>query len=267
MENKKSNPEIPEWIVRDKDRTQFLDRFNLGLQGLNKSFSELIGMNDMELPKDPRSFSEDDVNKYIDERINEVSGTRILTHESKERVKKEWEDIRSKAIGCIRKIAQFCENYPDAELYLNGDSVICNNTDTLIYERCKMKTPENVFIHFALILKVEAAIKELQDFERKEDYPTGDLMNVDMDIKMAQNPQWLIENWFHQTERKKFFEKHSNMVASMEMQERKERAMKEARLKEKSEQYQREHPDDYTLSHKSPQPANNEYSQDTVSIL
>ena len=75
-------------------------------------------MNDMELPKDPRSFSEDDVNKYFDERINEVSGTRILTHESKERVKKEWEDIRSKAIGCIRKIAQFCENYPDAELYL-----------------------------------------------------------------------------------------------------------------------------------------------------
>lgn len=267
MENKKTNPEIPEWIVRDKDRTQFLNRFNLGLHGLNKSFGELIGMNDIELPKNPRTFNEDDVNKYINERINEVSGTRILTHENKERVKREWEDIRSKAIGCIRKIAQFYESYPDAELHLNGDSVICNNTETLIYERCKMKTPEVVFRHFELIKKVEAAIKDLQDFEKENDYPTGDLMNVDMDMKMAKNPHWLIENWLHQTERRKFFEKHSNMVASMEMQERKERALKEARLKEKSEQYQLAHPDDYTLTHKRPQLGNDENTQGTVTIM
>ena len=263
----KNSKTIPEWVIRDEDKKTFLGRFNMALSGCNKSYKELMGFNDLELPRDPKALNEDDVNKYIDERINELTRTKILTHEAKERVKKEWEEIRSKAIGCILKIHQFSELYPDAELYLNGDSVICNNTDTLIFERCKMKTPENVFIHFALISKVEAAIKELQDFERKEDYPTGDLMNVDMDIKMAQNPQWLIENWLHQTDRKKFFEKHSNMVASMEMQERKERAMNEARLKEKSEQYQREHPDDYTLSHKSPQPANNEYSQGTVSIL
>ena len=263
----KNSKTIPEWVIRDEDKKTFLGRFNMALSGCNKSYKELMGFNDLELPRDPKALNEDDVNKYIDERINELTRTKILTHEAKERVKKEWEEIRSKAIGCILKIHQFSELYPDAELYLNGDSVICNNTDTLIFERCKMKTPENVFIHFALISKVEAAIKELQDFERKEDYPTGDLMNVDMDIKMAQNPQWLIENWLHQTDRKKFFEKHSNMVASMEMQERKERAMNEARLKEKSEQYQREHPDDYTLSHKSPQPANNEYSQGTVSLL
>lgn len=263
----KNSKTIPEWVIRDEDKKTFLGRFNMALSGCNKSYKELMGFNDLELPRDPKSLSEDDVNKYIDERINEVSGTRILTHESKERVKKEWEDIRSKAIGCIRKIAQFCESYPDAELYLNGDSVICNNTDTLIYERCKVKTPEVVFRHFELIKKVEAAIKELQDFENENDYPTGDLMNVGMDMKMAKNPYWLIENWFHQTERKKFFEKHSNMVASMEMQERKERAIKEARLKEKSEQYQQEHPDDYTLSHKNPQPTNDESTQGTITIM
>ncbi len=263
----KNSKTIPEWVIRDEDKKTFLGRFNMALSGCNKSYKELMGFNDLELPRDPKALSEDDVNKYIAEKLNEVSGTRILTHENKERVKKEWEDIRSKAIGCIRKIAQFYESYPDAELHLNGDSVICNNTDTLIYERCKVKTPEVVFRHFELIKKVEAAIKDLQDFERKEDYPNGDLMYVDMDIKMAQNPQWLIENWLHQTERKKFFEKHSNMVASMEMQERKERAMNEARMKEKSEQYQRAHPDDYTLTHKRPQLGNDENTQGTVTIM
>ena len=263
----KNSKTIPEWVIRDEDKKTFLGRFNMALSGCNKSYKELMGFNDLELPRDPKALSEDDVNKHIDERINELTRTKILTHETKERVKKEWEEIRSKAIGCILKIHQFSELYPDAELNLNDDSVVCCNTEMLLYERCKVKTPEIVFRHFDLIKKVEEAIKDLQEFEYKNDYPTGDLMNVDMDIKMAQNPQWLIENWLHQTERKKFFEKHSNMVASMEMQERKERAMNEARLKEKSEQYQREHPDDYTLSHKSPQPANNEYSQGTVSIL
>lgn len=242
---KTKNGVIPSYTVRKEVEELFRETFYTELRSLNESYKELQKMKDLEIPKDPKAINADSVNHYVDQRINDVLAASMLTFDGKERAKKEWEDIRQKAVGHIQKVRQFLEDYPDAEVSVKSETVICNNAESIIFENCKVETPAKVFQHYELICKVEAAIAELQDFERKNDYPTGDLVNIDIDIHMSKNPQLLIENWLHQDVRREYAQKHTHMFQAMEMQTRKERAMHQARLNELAEKYQQEHPEDY----------------------
>lgn len=245
MSKNKTNPAIPEWIVREEDKKNFSHKLHSALYGCTESYKKLMNMKDFVLSRNPKNLCVEDVNKIVDERIKDVSETKMLTFDGKQQAIIEWENIRTKAIGYIQKIHCFFDAYPDAIIDVVDDSLVCSNFDMLLFEHCKIKTPDNVYRHFELIEKVKVAIKELQDFEQKEDYPTGDLVNVEIDLRLSKDPQQLIENWLWQIERKAILKKSSDFQASIEIQKRKEKAMQQAFFKEREEQYKRDHPDDY----------------------
>ena len=248
MKNVKTKTVIPDYVVRDEDKKQFTEKFVSEFSRCKESWKQILQMKDLEIPDDPKKLSVDDVNTFVEERIADVMAAKMLTYDGRERAKKEWENIKNNAISLINDILGFFEHYPDAEVVVTGDVIVCTNFDTIVCENCKLKTPEAVYEHIARIEAVQDAIKELTDFELNNQYPTGDLVNLHMDLQMLKTPEKLIINWLWQKERREILRKHEYMRAGMEMQTRKDRAKHQEYLNGLAEKYAAEHPEDYNPS-------------------
>ncbi|MBO6031555.1 MAG: hypothetical protein J6Q22_08780 [Prevotella sp.] len=244
MKNVKTKTVIPDYVVRDEDKKQFTEKFVSEFSRFKESWKQILQMKDLEIPDDPKKLSVDDVNTFVEERIADVMAAKMLTYDGRERAKKEWLNIRSNAISLINDILGFFGHYPDAEVMVTGDVIVCTNTDTIVYEHCKLETPQAVYEHIAHIEAVKDAIMELTEFEKKHQYPTGDLVNVFIDIDMLKEPEKLILNWLWQEERRAILNKHEYMKAGMEMQARKDRAKHQEYLNGLVEKYAAEHPED-----------------------
>lgn len=237
---------IPEYIVRDKELRPFEEKFKGMLNLCKNSYEKLSSIKDLEnVPTVLADIKPDAVNTFIDERIAEVNNAKILTFDARERAKQDWEDIRKEALGYIEPIQKFLANYPDAEVPVVNGKVLCANSDSLIVERCKIETPKQVHEHVELIQKVKDAIEALQNFEKANNYPTGDWLNVEMDMKMLEDPKSLVENWIWHAERRAEIEKREYLRAASEEMSRRQRAENKARQEERALKYQQEHPDAY----------------------
>lgn len=251
MENGKTKIEIPAYVVREQERKPFEEKFVGALNLCKDSYQKLSSMRDLEnVPTDLAEIKPEVVNAFIDERIAEVSDAKMLTFDAREKAKQDWEAIRAKALGYIAPIQKFLADYPDVLLTVVNGKVLCGNAATLIVERCKIETPKQVYEHVELIQKVKDVVEALQNFEKANDYPTGDMFNVEMDLKMLADPKTLIENWIWQFERRAEIEKREYLRAASEAMTRRQQAEAKARMEERSLQYQQQHPDEYPMYHK-----------------
>lgn len=245
MEEKKSNCVIPPFIVREKDVVPFKEAFYNKLAGCNKSYKALHEMKDLEFPEDPKAINADDVNSHIDEVIKELTSSKLLTFENKERSKKEWNGIRETAIDHIQKVRLFIEDYPDAEIEVKDGSITCPNAEDYIFDHCKKEVPKEVYEYFNLVKNIETAIEKWLDFEKAHNLLTAKKGYLENILQIAKNPYWFADNWFFQHERIAYAKKHDYMLAAMEMQTRRTQAEHQARMNELADQYEQEHPDDY----------------------
>ncbi len=251
MEREETKIAIPEYIVRDQERRQFEGKFIGALNSCKDSYQRLSSMRDLEnVPTNLADIKPDAVNTFIDERIAEVSNAKILTYDAREKAKQDWESIRTEALGYIKPIQQFLADYPDADVTVINGKVLCANSDSLIVEHCKIETPKQVYEHVELIQKVKDAVEALQTFEKANNYPTGDWFNVEMDLRMMEEPRTLVENWIWQDERRATIEKHEYLRAASDEMSRRQRAEEKARREERAAKYEAQHPDAYPGYHR-----------------
>ncbi len=246
---KKESSVIPEYVVREQERKPFEQSFYGSLNACKEAYAGLMAMRDLEgtIPSELKDIKAESVNYFVDERIREIGGAKMLTHESKEKAKAEWEYVRDKAIGYIDIINKFLTSYPGATTEIIGGIVICTNDKDFIVENCKIKTPKEAFEHYDLICAAEDAFKKLQEYERNNNFPTGDLFCFEMDLRMKDDPTLLVLNWIHQSERKKELDKRAYLREAMRQQERTTAAKHAAWLEERAREYNEAHPNDYTL--------------------
>lgn len=208
MEEKKSRIEIPDFIVREEDRKNFLEKFNGQLQACNNAYKSLLAMPDLEnFPYNLQDINAEAVENFINERLSEIEATKMLTAEAKRNAKEDWENIRQEALSHISAIKEVLATYPDADITINNGEVVCNNIDYLVTEHCQVKTPDGVIEHANLILSVKDAIDALWKFEREHELPTGSYYTIEKDLEMVAAPIGIIEHWLLLAQRKEYVKK------------------------------------------------------------
>ena len=207
MENK-SRIEIPEYIVRDEDKQKFVESFSGKLQACNNAYQSLLAMPDLEnIPTNLQDIDAESVGNFINERLVEISSTKMLTSEKKKEAKEEWEKVRKDALSYISAIKEVLATYPDADITINNGEVVCKNIDYLVTEHCKVKTPDGVKEHANLILEVKDAIVALWKFEREHELPTGSYYTIEKDVEMVADPTSLVKQWLWLVQRKEYVKK------------------------------------------------------------
>lgn len=203
-----SGIQIPEYIVREEDRKKFVETFSNKLRLVGDSYKSLKSMPDLVgIPDNLQDINAEAVENFINERLVEISSTKMLTSEKKKEAKEEWEKVRKDALSYISAIKEVLATYPDADITINNGEVVCNNIDYLVTEHCKVKTPDGVTEHANLILDVKEAIFALWEFERKHELPTGSLYTVEQDLKMVADPTSLAKQWLFLAQRKDYLAK------------------------------------------------------------
>lgn len=208
MEEKKSRIEIPDFIVREEDRKNFLEKFKGQLQACNNAYKSLLGMPDLEgIPKNLQVINEEAVETFINERLAEISSTKMLTSEKKKEAKEEWEKVRKDALSYIANIKEVLATYPDADITIKDGNVVCANFADVVTEHCKVKTPDGVIEHANLILEVKDAIDALWKFEKEHEFPTGSYYTIEKDVEMVADPTSLVKQWLWLAQRKEYLKK------------------------------------------------------------
>lgn len=246
MVEKKSRIEIPDFIVREEDRKNFLAKFNGQLQACNNAYKSLFAMPDLEnIPDNLKEISSESIEAFINDRLAEISSTKMLTYEKKKEAKEEWEKVKKDALSYIATIKEVLSAYPVADICINNGEVVCNNVDMVVTEHCKVKTPDGVTEHANLILDVRDAIAALQNFEMERNLPTGTLINLGEDLKLIANPVSLIETWLFWDWRKDYIRKHPYLQGGYETSMKNGLKEQNDRLAEMRKKHFEEYPEDF----------------------
>lgn len=242
----KKRIEIPPYIVRDQERKPFQEKLSSGLFACNKAYKALSAMQDLEdIPDKLQDINTESVENFINDRLAEISDTRMLTHEQKEDAKKSWERVRKDALSYIRAIKDFLSAYPDADVCVSKGEVVCSNFDELVTEHCKIKTPEEVSKHADLIQAAKDAVETLWAFEREHDCPNGTIFRLEEDFKMLEDPVRLAESWLYLEWRKEYLKSHPYLQGAYDTNLKRGLAEQNARLAEKRKKHFEEHPEDF----------------------
>lgn len=200
--------EIPSHIVRQEDKRNFVETFSNKLRIVGDSYKSLKSMPDLVgIPDNLQDINAEAVENFINERLAEISNTKMLTSEKKKEAKEEWEKVRKDALSYISAIKEVLATYPDADITINNGEVVCNNIDYLVTEHCKVKTPDGVKEHANLILEVKDAINALWKFEREHELPTGSYYTIEKDVEMVADPTSLVKQWLWLAQRKEYVKK------------------------------------------------------------
>ena len=244
MENKRN--EIPEYVVLPHDMESFKSHFNPDV--VTNAYRQLKSIKDLSdvIPDDVKDINGKAVKSYIDERIEEIEGTKMLTAGAKERAKGEWEDIRKNSLSFIERIQNFLTNYPSAEFALVGETLVCTNANEVAMEHCKRRVPrEDVARHYDLILNVRKAIDALWTFELEHEWPSKSLVAVEMDLRQLDKPDELAENWVFREWQKEYRKQHPYLDDAYRVARKSSLAEQNARLAEKRKKHFEEHPEDF----------------------
>lgn len=236
---------IPQYIVRDKERLPFQEKLSGGLFACNKAYKSLSAMQDLDIPDNLQDINAEKVESFINDRLAEISNTRMLTHEQKEEAKNSWGRVRKDALSYIRAIKDFLSAYSDADVCISNGEVVCNNFEELIEEHCKIKTPEQASKHADLIQAAKDAVDALWAFEREHDCPTATIFYLEKDFKMLEDPVRLAESWVYMEWRKEYLKSHPYLQGGYETNLKVGLAEQNARLAEKRKKHFEEHPEDF----------------------
>ena len=100
-----SGIQIPEYIVREEDRKKFVETFSNKLRLVGDSYKSLKSMPDLVgIPDNLQDINAEAVENFINERLVEISSTKMLTSEKKKEAKEEWEKVRKDALSYISAI-------------------------------------------------------------------------------------------------------------------------------------------------------------------
>ena len=238
--------EIPEFVVRQEDRKKFVETFNHKLSLCNDAYKSLLAMQDLDgIPTDLHDINSETVENFINERLAEISNTKMLTSEKKKEAKEDWESIKKKALSYISTIKDVLVTYPDADICINNGEVICTNFDDVVIEHCKVKTPEGVTEWASLILGARDAIDALWNFERAHDLQTGTLISLGESMKRLENPTSLVEAWLFMKWRKDYIKKHPYLQGAYQTSMKNGLKEQNDRLAEMRKKHFEEHPEDF----------------------
>ena len=244
MENKRN--EIPEYVVLSQDMESFKSHFAPNV--VTNAYRQLKSIKDLSevIPDDVKDINGKAVKSYIDERIEEIAGTKMLTAEAKERAKGEWEDIRKNSLSFIERIQNFFTNYPSAEFALVGETLVCTNTNEVAFEHCKRRVPrEDVTRLYDLILNVRKAIDALWAFERENDWPSDNIFNLEQDMKQIDDPDMLAKNWVFRIWQREYRKQHPYLDGAYAVSKKSSLAETNARLEAARKKHLAEHPEDF----------------------
>lgn len=229
---------IPPYIIRQDDRRKFESEFGSALNRCQETYHSLVAMQDINgIPKVLKDIDGNLVRSLVRSRLEDIDKATIMTSDDKRKAKQNWAKIEEEALGYIASIQNFIEKYPNADIAVNDGVLICCNYDAVLTEVCKTETPESVYKHVELILAVRDAIKNLNEFEKEHNFPTGSLYNVGVDINMLKNPSVLIENWLWKDERFEYIKKHPHLATTEDDLRRIRKATDANELKRSCKQY------------------------------
>ena len=238
--------EIPDFIVKQDDRKKFVETFNRKLLICGNAYKSLVAMPDMEeIPDNLQDINAKAVEKFINERLTEISKTKMLTSEKKKEAKEDWEKVKKDALSYIGTIKEFLATYPDADITVSKGEVVCNNFDDVVTKHCQVKTPDGVAEWANLILDARDAIDNLWIFEREHDLPTGTLISLGESLKLLENPTRLVEAWLFMEWRKDYIKKHPYLQGSYETSRKNGLKEQNDRLEEMRKKHFEEHPEDF----------------------
>jgi len=246
MAEKKNRIEIPDFIVKQDDRKKFVETFNRKLLICGNAYKSLVAMPDMEeIPDNLQDINAKAVEKFINERLTEISKTKMLTSEKKKEAKEDWEKVKKDALSYIGTIKEFLATYPDADITIKDGIVVCTNFDDVVIENCKVKTPDGVTEWANLILDAKESIDALQKYEGEHGLPTGTLISLNESIKLLANPTSLVEAWLFMEWRKDYISKHTYLKGAYETGVKRSLTEQNERLAEMRKKHFEEHPEDF----------------------
>lgn len=248
MEKEKLKIEVPEYVVLTSDEEKFSERFGIAVGALNSNYTAIMGIADLKevIPEKVQDIKPEPVNSFIDERINEIASTKMLTIEAKEKAKKDWEDIRKQAISLITSIGNFFERYPMAKVTLVGERLVVVNSHEVMFEACKRPVPqEAVTKHYELIKNVRDAIDALWAFEREKDWPSDNIFNLEQDMKQIDDPDMLAKNWVFREWQREYRKQHPYLDGAYAVSRKTNLAEQNKRLSEIRKKHFEEHPEDF----------------------
>ena len=253
MDKDKLKIEIPEYVVLTSDEESFSERFVIAVGGLNSNYTAIMGIADLKevIPETVQDIKPESVNSFIDERINEITSTKMLTIEAKENAKKDWEDIRKQAISLITSIRNFFERYPMAKVTLVGERLVVVNSHEVMFEACKRPVPQEIVAkHYNLLQNVRDAIDTLWAFERDNDWPSGNLFNLEQGMKMLGDPEQFAKDWVYHLWLKEYRKQHPYLDGAYAVKTKNSLVEQNRRLSEARKKYFEEHPEDFVQIHK-----------------
>lgn len=245
---KEENVVIPEYVVLTSDRENFESEFSNALGGLCSNYEKIMQIEDLAdvIPENVQEINLEPVNSFIDERISEILSTKMLTLDAKERSKREWEDIRKKAVPLITSIRNFFERYPIAKVVLVGERFKVVNSYEVKFEACKKPVPQQLVTkHYELIQNVRNAIDALWEFERANDWPSDNILNVELDLEQIGHPEKLAQNWVFRAWQKEYRKQHPYLDGAYAIATKSSLADQNARLSEARKKHLAEHPEDF----------------------
>ncbi len=236
---------IPEFIVLEQDRDAFKERYDNALRGIVNAYEQLKSITDLAevIPADVKGVKAETINSYIDARIAEIAGMKMLVSEARERAKKEWEDIRKDAITHVGIIQRFFTTYPSTKFVRIGEKLVCVNSDEVVFDSCKRRVPkEDVIKHYELIQNVSIAIDALWAFEREHDWPADNLLNLENDFKQIEHPEQLATNWVFRELQREYIKQHPYLDSAYKVARKSNLAERIAQLAELRKKHLEEHP-------------------------
>ncbi len=248
MDKEKVKIEVPEYVVLTFDKEKFSASFGIAVGGLNSNYTAIMGIADLKevIPETVKDIKPEPVNTFIDERINEIASTKMLTIEAKDKAKKDWEDIRKQAISLITPIQNFFERYPLANVTLVGERLVVVNSYDVMFEACKRPVPkETVTKHYELIRNVRDAIDALWAFERENDWPSDNIFNLEQDMKQIDDPDMLAKNWVFRIWQREYRKQHPYLDGAYAVSKKSSLAETNARLEAARKKHLAEHPEDF----------------------
>lgn len=243
-----NNVEIPEFVVLTSDRELFDEALENAVSGLGCNYARLLKIDDLKevIPENVQDIKPEPVNSFIDERISEILSTKMLTIEAKEKAKKGWEDIRKSAIPLITSIQKFFESYPIAKVVMVGEKFEVVNSYEVMFEACKKPVPQQLVTkHYELIQNVRNSIDTLWAFEQANDWPSDNILNVELDLEMVGQPQKLAQNWVFRAWQKEYRKQHPYLDGAYAIATKSSLAEQNARLSEARKKHLAEHPEDF----------------------
>lgn len=236
---------IPEFIVLEQDRDAFKELYDNALSGIVNAYEQLKSITDLAevIPADVKEVKAETINSYIDARIADIAGMKMLVSEARERAKKEWEDIRKDAITHVGIIQRFFTTYPSTKFVRIGEKLVCVNSDEVVFDSCKRRVPkEDVIKHYELIQNVSIAIDALWAFEREHDWPSDNFLNVELDLRQIEQPEKLAANWVYRELQREYIKQHPYLDSAYKVARKSNLAERIAQLAELRKKHLEEHP-------------------------